>query len=70
VDVQVTYKPDRETEVEEERFWRDSGDYLVCRINRVGIEQPVRVELGAKNRNLGGDIEGHNLGRLSDPPQY
>jgi len=42
-------------------------DSALRRGNGVGVDQPEGVVLGAKNRFLGGDVEGHDIDPLREP---
>jgi len=61
VDVEISQHKEGKPKIREEVFWCHRVDSVVDGVGGVGIDNPERVEGGAKKRFICGDVEGENI---------
>ena len=61
MDVEVPHYVEGEPMVRKKNFWWDRVDPMMDRIGGVGVNNPEGVEVRAKKRFVGGDVEGEDI---------
>ena len=61
MDVEVSYDQEGEHKIGKKNFWWDGVDPVVHSISRIGVNDPERMETGAKKWLVRGDIKGEDV---------
>jgi len=70
VDVEVSYDKEGKPKIGKKNFSWEGVNPVVNSIGGVGVNNPERMEIGAKKRLIGGDIEGEDIIYLFKPGEH
>ena len=61
MDIEVSHNKEGKPKIGKKNFWWDGVNPVVNSIGGVGVNNPERMETGAKKRLIGGHIEGEDI---------